>query len=145
MLHFALDDEKFSVSSWRGGTTWRSGSDNSKIVQTMPLNNGKHIVDEIDGVRCTIVENDVNQQRLEFLKELLELNHYEVKTHLQEPSEGQNEPLFTIGVTDILFNPVVDVYKRRLRSKTGHHVTPAYWLQLSDKETEKEVNYWSFK
>jgi len=111
----------------------------------MPLNSGKHIVDEIDGVRCTIVEKDINQQRLEFLKELLEYNHYDVKTQLQEATEGQTEPLFTIGVTDILFNPVVDVYKRRLRTKSGHRVTPAYWLQLSDKETEKEVNYWSFK
>lgn len=111
----------------------------------MPLNSGKHIVEEIDGIRCTIVEKDVNQSRLEFLKDLLEHNQYEVKTQIQETVEGQTEPLFTIGVTDLLFNPVVDVYKRRLRSKTGHRVTPAYWLQLTDEETEREVNYWNFR
>jgi hypothetical protein len=37
---------------------------------------------------------------------------------------------------------VVDVYKRSLKSFSGKKVTPAYWLQQSDKETEAEVNYW---
>jgi hypothetical protein len=52
------------------------------------------------------------------------------------------EGKITLGVTDLLFNPVIDVYKRRLRSFTGHKVTPAYWLQLSDTETIDEVQYW---
>jgi len=42
----------------------------------------------------------------------------------------------------LMFNPVIDVYKRRLKSLTGKKVTPAYWLQQSDAETEQEVNYW---
>jgi hypothetical protein len=45
----------------------------------------------------------------------------------------------------MLFNPVIDVYKRSLKSLSGKKVTPAYWLQESDKESEAEVNYWSFK
>ncbi|MFA5328304.1 MAG: hypothetical protein WC384_10985 [Prolixibacteraceae bacterium] len=106
----------------------------------MPLNKGKHIIEEIDGVRCSLVEKGVSSDRTEFLKKLLELNGYTVKV----AAEGETET-FKIGVTDLLFNPVVDVYKRSLKSFTGHKVTPAYWLQESDKETEAEVNYWTFK
>lgn len=106
----------------------------------MPLNKGKHLVEEIEGVRCSVVEKGVSPERTEFLKKLLELNGYTVKIASEEES-GTNK----IGVTDLLFNPVVDVYKRSLKSFTGHKVTPAYWLQESDKETEAEVNYWTFK
>jgi hypothetical protein len=105
----------------------------------MPLNKGKHIVEEIDGVRCTVVETGVSAERTDFLKKLLELNGYEVKS----VQEGENST-YKIGVTDILFNPLVDVYKRCLKSFTGKRVTPAYWLQQSDKETEAEVNYWTY-
>lgn len=106
----------------------------------MPLNKGKHLVEEIDGVRCSVVEKGVSPERTEFLKKILELNGYTVKV----AAEGETET-FKIGVTDLLFNPVVDVYERSLKSFTGHKVTPAYWLQESDKETESEVNYWTFK
>ena len=106
----------------------------------MALNKGKHIIEEIDGVRCSLVEKGVSTERTEFLKKLLELNGYTVKI----ASEGDSET-FKIGVTDLLFNTVVDVYKRRLKSFSGKKVTPAYWLQESDKETEAEVHYWNFK
>lgn len=110
----------------------------------MSLNSGKHIVEEIEKVRCTIVEKGATQERVDFLKGLLDLNGYEVKVLKEAEVEGQ-PTTFTIGVTDLLFNPVVDVYKRRLHSKTGHRVTPAYWLQLSSNETEAEISYWDFK
>ncbi len=103
----------------------------------MPLNKGKHIIEEIDGVRCSLVEKGVSPTRTEFLKKLLEINKYTVKV----ASEGESGT-FKIGVTDMLFNPVVDVYKRSLKSLSGKKVTPSYWLQQSDQETEKEVNYW---
>ncbi len=106
----------------------------------MALNKGKHIVEEIDGQRCSVVEKAVSPERAEFLKKLLELNNYSVKM-VQEGDSGQ----FTVGVTDLLFNPVIDVYKRRLKSSSGKKVTPAYWLQISNRETEAEVNYWTFK
>jgi len=105
----------------------------------MPLNKGKHIVEEIDGVRCSVVETGATAERVEFLKKLLELNGYTVKT-----APDKEEGLLKIGVTDLLFNPLVDDYKRRIKSFTGKKVTPAYWLQESDKETEAEVNYWNF-
>ena len=106
----------------------------------MALNKGKHIVEEIDGVRCSLVEKGVSPTRTEFLKKLLELNKYTVKV----AAEGESRT-FKIGVTDMLFNPVVDVYKRDLKSLSGKKVTPAYWLQESTQEDESEVNYWNFK
>lgn len=110
----------------------------------MALKNGKHIVEEIEGVRCTIVEKSIPEIRLKFLTDLLKLNGYDTKV-LEEPSaEGASEKLYTLGVTDILFNPVIDVYKRRLKSESGLKVTPAYWLQISSAETEAEKSYWNF-
>jgi hypothetical protein len=106
----------------------------------MALNKGKHNIEEIDGIRCSLVEKGVSPDRAEFLKKLLEINKYEVKI----ASEGETGT-FKIGVTDLLFNPVVDVYKRSLISLSGKKVTPAYWLQESDKETEAEVHYWNLK
>ena len=123
----------------------------------MALNKGKHIVEAINGERCTIVEKNIDKNRADFLKKLLEHNGYTVQIALipkvvPAPAEGVEAPavndgtdMYVVGVTDLLFNPVIDVYKRRLRSLTGHKVTPAYWLQISDKETEAEVNYYTFR
>jgi hypothetical protein len=111
----------------------------------MALNNGKHIVEEITGVRCTIVEKNIPENRLNFLTDLLKHNGYETMVQEEPLIEGTTEKHYTLGITDILFNPVIDVYERRLKSKTGHKVTPAYWLQISSKETEAEVNYWDFE
>ncbi|HPD65521.1 MAG TPA: hypothetical protein P5050_08750 [Bacteroidia bacterium] len=99
---------------------------------------GKHQVEEIEGVLCTLVEADISEDRFQFLKKLLEHNGYDTRYVRQE------DGTYRLGVTDLLFNPTIDVYKRRLRSLTGHRVTPAYWFQLSNKETEEEVNYWKF-
>jgi hypothetical protein len=109
----------------------------------MSLSKGKHIVEEIGGVRCTLVEAKAAPARADFLKRLLEHNGYEVK---MEADNAEGEPeTFKIGVTDLLFHTVVDVYKRRLFSFSGKRVTPAYWLQLSEAETEEEVNYYNVK
>jgi len=106
----------------------------------MALNKGKHIIEEIDGTRCSVVEKGVSPKRMEFLKRLLEINKYTVNV-----AEVGESGTFNIGVTDMLFNPVIDVYKRNLKSSSGKRVTPAYWLQESDEETSAEVNYWTFK
>ncbi|OFX62753.1 MAG: hypothetical protein A2066_15785 [Bacteroidetes bacterium GWB2_41_8] len=104
----------------------------------MALNKGKHLVEEIDGVRCTVVEKGITHERAQFLKTLLELNGLEVKTAVEA-----DPATMKLGVTDILFNPVIDVYERRLKSPSGKKVTPAYWLQKSENESEAEVNYWN--
>ncbi len=109
----------------------------------MSLNKGKHNIIEIDGVRCSIVETGAGESRMEFLKQLLEFNKYVVKV-LPEKQGEELSGTYTIGVTDVLFNPVLDIYKRRLISLSGHKVTPAYWLQISEAETPEEVNYYDF-
>lgn len=102
----------------------------------MALNKLKPIVEEFDGVRCVVVESGTTKERADFLTKLLVHNNYAVKTTTTP------ENTITLGVTDLLFNPVLDVYKRRLKSLTGKKVTPAYWLEKSFAETEHEVNYW---
>jgi len=102
----------------------------------MTLNKIKSVIEEFDGVRCIVVESGINSDRAAFLTQLLEHNGYTVK------KLGTPENTISLGVTDLLFNPVLDVYKRRLKSLSGKRVTPAYWLQQSTDESENEVNYW---
>lgn len=105
----------------------------------MPLNNAKHIIAEFDGVRCTVVESGISSERLSFLKELLECNKFEVKVK-EEPSELPGEPAkLSIGVTDLVFNPVFAIYERSLRTKEGQFVSPAMWNQI---ETAYNREYW---
>src|ERR1035437_10024681 len=93
----------------------------------MSLNKIKHTIAEIEGVRCSIVDTGITEERVSFLKELHEHNHFEVKV-AEEKKEGETKT-FIIGVTDILFNPVFAVYERSLKSIDGYKITPAYWNQ----------------
>jgi hypothetical protein len=95
----------------------------------MAINNAKHIIAEIGGVRCTIVEADTTLERAAFLHDLLEFNNYEVKEMKTEPTVPGGEAKFTIGVTDLVFNPVYAIYECRLITREGKLVTPAYWKQ----------------
>jgi hypothetical protein len=105
----------------------------------MAINNAKHIVGEIDGIRCTIVESGVSLERVAFLRDLLEFNNLEVK-EIQEASEAAGEGLkYTIGVTDLLFNPVFAIYERQLKTREGSRVTPGYWKQEC---IECDPRYW---
>jgi hypothetical protein len=106
------------------------------------LTKGKHIVAEINGVRCTIIESDAVKSRVDFLKDLLEFNLFEVKISENKEKSADGESLYTIGVTNILFNPVIAVYDRSLKTKIGHKVSPAYWLQ---KTAICDPRYWRVK
>ena len=93
----------------------------------MSLNNAKHIVAEIEGVRCTIVESRITLERAAFLTSLLQENNLEVMEMVIPPSSDGEETSYTIGVTDLVFNPVFAVYERRLKTPEGEVVTPHYW------------------
>jgi hypothetical protein len=95
----------------------------------MAINNAKHIIGEIDGVRCTIVETGATLERVAFLSDLLSFNILEVKELKEVPSTPEEEPKYTIGVTDLLFNPVFAIYERQLRNREGSFVTPGYWKE----------------
>jgi hypothetical protein len=105
----------------------------------MPLTNAKHIVSEIDGIRCTIVEKGASLERAAFLRDLLEFNNMEVKEMIEPAQESVNESLYTIGVTDLVFNPVFAVYECTLKTPSGTYVTPGYWNQEC---TQCDTRYW---
>ncbi len=95
---------------------------------------GKHTVTEIEGVRCTVVETGASDERLTFLKGILEVNGLVVKTEKEKAKDGTALPTSVIGVTDILFNAMINLYERRLVRKDGHVLNPAYWNQWPDQD-----------
>lgn len=104
----------------------------------MPLK-AKHIVEEINGVRCTIVEKAATQERASFLQDLLTFNNFEVLI-AEEPKTAEDAPvLFMVGVTDLVFNPVIAIYEMSLKTRYGKKVSPAYWEQLTDQPVDQ---YW---
>lgn len=107
----------------------------------MPLK-AKHIVEEINGVRCTVVDKGVSRQRVDFLKNLLEFNKFEVLV-AEDKKDTEDAPiLYSIGVTDLVFSPVIAVYELSLKTPDGKRVSPAYWDQ---KTTECVDEYWTFE
>ena len=105
--------------------------------------NKNHEFEEINGIKCGIVEKNVSAERAAFLREILEANRYlvEMATSSKPAADGTPGPeTFTIGVTDVTFNPINAVFGRLLKTKDGRVVTLAYWQQ---KETisNDEVPY----
>ena len=109
--------------------------------------NKNHEFEELDGVKCGIVEKNVALKRVNFLKELLTINGFTViviaspppKT---EPIEATDMPAtFTIGVTDYTFNSIYAIFGRLLKTKNGYIVTQAYWNQ-QETENIDEIPYY---
>ena len=101
---------------------------------------GKHMFGSIGEQRVTFVEKKIDEDRLEFLKKLLEFNGFEVLIQ-EEKRKSEEEPqLYTIGVTDMVFNPTVYVFQRRLKTLDGKHiVNQEYWNQISE---DAKPQYW---
>ena len=124
--------------------------------------NKNHEFEELDGVRCGIVEKNVQPERVAFLKKLLVYNGYTViavptpapkAAAPAAPTEGESPvpvspppaiETFTVGVTDYTFNTTNAIFGRMLKTPNGHIVTLAYWQQ---KETvsHDEVPYYESK
>lgn len=99
---------------------------------------GKHQYGEISETRCTIVEKTISAERVEFLKALLEDNGFTVL--VEENKKTEEEPTtYNLGVSDLVFNPTIWIYDRKLKTKDGNIVSPDYWLQKSDKT---KPQYW---
>ena len=107
--------------------------------------NKNHEFEELDGVKCAIVEKNAGKERADFLQRLLGFNQYTVIIQpiaakpaapppvtdegvVPEPAPPAPE-LYTIGVTDVMFNPINAVFGRLLRTPGGQVVTLAYWKQ----------------
>ncbi len=99
----------------------------------------KHIVEEIGGKRCTVVEKGIDKNRIDFLSALLKHNQFEVVVDEVPKTEDSAVQLYNIGVTDLVFNPVIAVYEMSLKTEKGEAVTAAYWNQES---TESVKEYW---
>ncbi len=101
---------------------------------------GKHQFGAIGDQRVTFVEKKIEKDRMEFLKKLLEVNGFEVVIQ-EEKRKSEEEPqLYTVAVTDMVFNPTIYVFQRRLKTLDGKHiVTQDYWNQVSE-DTNPE--YW---
>lgn len=127
--------------------------------------NKNHEFEELNGIKCAIVEKNASKQRVDFLKPLLEFNKFTVVVVAAPPPKPAPAPaaaataagtettepipipppppapeLFTIGVTDVMFNPTNAIFSRLLRTADGHVVTLAYWLQ-QDNIAKDDVPY----
>jgi hypothetical protein len=128
--------------------------------------NKNHEFEELNGVKCAIVEKNASAERVAFLKQLLEFNKYTVVVVTSPPpkptpaatpkppgvAEADTQPTvevqvppppekFNIGVTDVTFNPTNAIFGRLLCTKDGHVVTLAYWNQ-QESTSHDEVPYY---
>jgi hypothetical protein len=120
--------------------------------------NQNHLFEELDGIKCAIVEKNATPVRTEFLRRLLEFNRYTVVVVPSPPPKAAaavpaataaaSAPpppapeTFTIGVTDVGFNPTNAVFGRLLKTADGHIVTLAYWQQKA-AESHDEIPYFA--
>ena len=124
-----------------------------------------HAFEEMDGVKCGIVEQNVSPERVGFLKKLLEFNKFTVVVVPSPPAkvaavpvvkaeqdEGVPAPTsaeatvdkpetFTVAVTDYTFNTINAIFGRLLKTPDGHVVTLAYWQQKENVSND-EVPYY---
>jgi hypothetical protein len=125
--------------------------------------NKNHEFEELDGVKCGIVEKNVKPERVRFIRDLLEYNGYTVVAvptpapkvaPVPPPKEGEvaatppppppAPETFTVGVTDYTFNTINAIFGRMLKTKDGHIVTLAYWQQ-QESTSHDEVPYYEQK
>lgn len=116
--------------------------------------NKNHLFEELDGIKCSIVETLVPKHRVEFLKTLLEFNGYTVivipspppKVVLppkpgEDPTAEPEIESFTIGVTHLSFNATNAIFGRLLRTQLGNVVTQLYWLQ-KEEQSHDDIPYY---
>ncbi|MBE9491006.1 MAG: hypothetical protein IMY67_11970 [Bacteroidetes bacterium] len=105
----------------------------------MPLA-GKHMFGSIEDTRVTFVEKGVDEDRRDFLKKLLEHNKLEVIIQEDKRKTEEDPQLYTVAVTDMVFNPTIWIFQRKLKTFDGHKVTQDYWNQQT-KNTKPQ--YWN--
>lgn len=121
--------------------------------------NKNHEFEDLDAVKCAVVEKNVSPERAEFLRNLLSFNQYTVVVVPSPPpkataaavtSPGAETPVeqvpvppstFTVGVTDVMFNATNAIFGRLLKAPGGHVVTLAYWKQ-QETVSHDEIPYY---
>jgi hypothetical protein len=132
--------------------------------------NQNHLFEDLNGVKCAIVEKNAGPARVDFLRRILEYNGYTVIVVPSPPPKVAPAPAtaaspaapataaapgtpateapaapappetFTVGVTDVAFNPINAIFGRLLKAPGGHIVTLAYWQQ-KEASSNDEVPY----
>lgn len=100
---------------------------------------GRHSFGSIGEKRVTFVEKNVDKSRRDFLKKLLEHNGFEVLIEDENKKAEEDPQLYTVAVTDMLFNPTIAIFERKLRTLDGRKVTQDYWLQRTE---DTKPQYW---
>ncbi len=100
---------------------------------------GKHTFGSIGDTRVSFVEKKISEERKDFLKKLLEHNGFEVVMEEEKRKSEEDPQLYTVAVTDMIFNPTTYVFERRLKTFDGHKVTQDYWNQKSE---DTNPMYW---
>jgi hypothetical protein len=125
--------------------------------------NKNHEFEELDGVKCGIVEKNVTPERVDFLKKILEYNKFTVVVVPSPPPKAAATPVakvaddeeappppppapaapetFTVGVIDYTYNTINAIYGRLLKTPDGHVVTMAYWQQ-KEAVSHDEIPYY---
>lgn len=126
--------------------------------------NKNHEFEELDGIKCGIVEKNVPPARVDFLKKILAFNKFTVvvvpspppkvvaapvvKVAESEEAPASAEPApvsspetFTVGVTDYTFNTINAVFGRLLKTPDGHVITLAFWQQ-HETVSQDEIPYY---
>jgi len=118
--------------------------------------NQNHLFDDLDGVKCAIVEKNCKPERVEFLKKLLLFNRYTVVVAKSPPAKAAAPATpdappppappetYTVGVTDVTFNVTNAIFGRLLHTPDGHVVTPKYWQQ-KENVAHDEIPYYEKK
>lgn len=130
--------------------------------------NKNHEFEDLESVKCGIVEKNVTAARVEFLKRLLTFNGFTVVTAptpapkvvakpVAKAADGEELPpppppppppaapeTFSVGVTDYTFNSINAIFGRLLKTPDGHVVTLAYWQQ-QETVSDDEIPYYEHK
>lgn len=125
--------------------------------------NANHPFEDLEGIKCSVVEKNCTPQRCDFLKHLLEYNRYTVVVSKSPPPKVVVKPVvpgteipppvenipvapetFTVGVTDLVFNSTNAIFGRLLRTPDGHVVTLSFWHQ-KESISHDEVPYYETK
>ncbi len=99
----------------------------------------KHKFKNINNNIVTVVEENINKERLDFVKDLLEFNNNKTIVEEVKPKEDGGETLYNIYVNDPIFNLIIWIYDRRLKTKDGRYVTHEYWEKQGGKT---KPQYW---
>jgi hypothetical protein len=86
------------------------------------LNKEAHALEDINGVRCAVVEKNVSPERVEFLKQLLEFNGYTVMVAPSPPPKVIVKPVPPAPKVEA--TPLL-VPEQKVEVTDPPHVTPA--------------------